>query len=72
MVPAYINSHLISPASLKYIIPATLQEGRELDPQNIKQILVPKHWAQRGRREPICPVPIAETFMASNVMVCQR
>lgn len=43
MVPAYINSHLISPASLKYIIPATLQEGRELDPQNIKQILVPKH-----------------------------
>lgn len=33
MVSAYINSHLISPASLKYIITSTAQEDSALDPE---------------------------------------
>lgn len=51
MVSAYINSHLISPASLKYIIPGTLQEARELDLQIVKQILVSPNIQLRGRGE---------------------
>lgn len=51
MVSAYINSHLIGPASLKYIIPGTPQEDRELDLQIVKQILVSPNIQLRGRGE---------------------
>ena len=48
MVSAYINSHLIGPASLKYIISGTLQEDRELDLQTVKQILMSPDIQLRG------------------------
>lgn len=51
MVSAYINSHLIGPASLKYIISGTLQEDRELHLQIIKQILVSPNIQLRGGGE---------------------
>ena len=72
MVSAYINSHLIGPASLKYIISGTLQEDRITSPNYQADPGVPKHSAQRWRRKPVSPVSIPESFMASNVGVCQR
>lgn len=51
MVSGYINSHLIGPASLKYIISGTLQEDRELDLQIVKQILLSPNIQLRGGGE---------------------